>query len=85
MTRKRKVKFGYKIVRHIDKKYYSLFPDGKRIEYKVKEWTRRPERCGPLAVFKTAKDVRRFIINVSLIVICFLSKYLDADIALIKM
>jgi len=39
----------------------SAFNDGKAVEYKINEWTKRPADCGPLAVFKNKRLAKRFI------------------------
>ena len=53
---------GFKICR-IDHKgrLVSCFNDGRDIIYKKNKWTKRPEDCGPLAVFDTLDHALKFL------------------------
>ena len=57
----KKSKIGVKICTYRGGEYYSCFNDGKVVGYKRNKWTRRPERCGPLAVFATLREAIDFM------------------------
>lgn len=56
-------KRGVKICRkdYLVEKLVSCFNDGKVVEYKLNKWTKRPKKCGPLAVFDSIESARFFI------------------------
>ena len=59
----KKSKIGVKICSYRWGKLYSCFEDGNVVGYKRNKWTRRPKRCGPLAVFATLPEAIDFIGN----------------------
>jgi len=58
-----KIRTGFKVVRRMD--YFrvaSAFNFGKRVDYNINIWTKRPlYGYGPLSVFKRLKDAENFI------------------------
>jgi len=43
--------------------FVSCFEDGKKVEYKIGKWTKRPKDCGSLAVFDTIEHATEFVGN----------------------
>jgi len=55
-------KKGIKICRvGYDNELTSCFIDGMVTKYKKRRWTKRPENCGPLAIFNTIESAIYFI------------------------
>jgi len=53
---------GYKVVRTFKTgKIISAYSDGHIVEYKIGEWVKRPDGCGPLAVFNTLENAKDFV------------------------
>ncbi|KKM61867.1 hypothetical protein LCGC14_1527360 [marine sediment metagenome] len=47
----KKSKKGIKVCRIEGKKLISAFFSGRDVKYKIGGWTKKPKKCGPLAIF----------------------------------
>ena len=54
-------KKGIKVCRVELDGFKSAFNDGRVVDYKIGKWAKRPEKCGPLAVFDTVENAKGFI------------------------
>jgi len=51
-----------KVLRKKGTRFFSVYVDRRgKVEYKENEWIEPQEHCGPLAVFATVSDAKRFI------------------------
>ena len=50
-------KFGWKVVRKIGKQQYVSVTNHAVVEYDFNKWTRPPNTCGPLCLFKSSRSV----------------------------
>ena len=71
---KKEWKKGWKVIRKYSRKSCSNI--SSRVVYHKNKITKRPEKCGPLAVFKTREKARVFIKNPSIQVRCKIVKCL---------
>lgn len=75
MTIFRKSKIGVKACRQEPDGLVSAFCDGKVVGYEIGKWTKRPEKCGPLAIFDTLKSAVYFMDSIYTDKIYFQCKY----------